>query len=192
MGSFCSLLLAGRVQVTLRLRVLRTAPSPSLTDVMTEVYVDVMGLSLNSGLRGMHVEQGDDAGLRIGPHVELRHEVIHGLRALRRHEGVLARGDDLREQRHLLLVCPLVRGRREAAWQRWGSGAPSPLLRCGGVLNSASLRLFIETVPIDISTARLVERRCGDPLETLLRPCKNPRISPSHLTSLSHTGYLPR
>mmetsp|Transcript_17990 Transcript_17990/g.50484 ORF Transcript_17990/g.50484 Transcript_17990/m.50484 type:complete len:175 (+) Transcript_17990:378-902(+) len=108
MGSFCSLLLAGRVQVTLRLRVLRTAPSPSLTDVMTEVYVDVMGLSLNSGLRGMHVEQGDDAGLRIGPHVELRHEVIHGLRALRRHEGVLARGDDLREQRHLLLVCPLV------------------------------------------------------------------------------------
>jgi len=77
----------------------------------------------------MHVEQGDDAGLRVGPHVELRHEVIHGLRALRRHEGVLARGDDLREQRHLLLVCPLVRGRREAAWQRWGSGAPSPLLR---------------------------------------------------------------
>lgn len=40
MGSFCSLLLAGRVQVTLRLRVLRTAPSPSLTDVMTEVYVE--------------------------------------------------------------------------------------------------------------------------------------------------------
>ena len=48
----------------------------------------------------------------------------------------------------------------------------------GGVLNSASLRLFIGTVPIDISTARLVERRCGEPHETLLRPCKKKRKNP--------------